>query len=483
MDDQRLLREFTERRSQGAFSELTRRYLRLVYSTCLRELGDVEAAQDATQVVFLLLARKARSLRGRAHLPGWLFHTARLVSKNLRKQERRRAEREQTVMRGMLEDEGGAAEWQSVDPYLNDALSSLKALDRDAVLLRFFEGCTLSEVGSQLGVSEEGARKRVDRALDKMRGYFTRHGIAAPSAALALLLSAHAAKAVPMDCVRSVQALSVPAASGAAVSSYAGAKIAHLTQGVIQVMTMTTFKTAAVVLVLAGAGVGGFWQIASGAQAASKGPIIAVSGPVPKIVQQAVHSAYAGDFSSLNSSLAPEMKSVLTKDAVSGTSAQLKALGSIKDTSLVSRQAMDDSEEYRFTIHAVLGTAEGRLDQTSDGKISLFELTPGAISPVTSPQALLDQAVALTVAGDAAALRAKSTPQMANLLTPDAVSSIQSQLRAFGSITKVTIDQKTNAGGAITAQFHIDFTSGQATGTLTEDAQSRIAGLEFHLAL
>jgi len=102
MHDGRLLREYAEHGSQAAFARLVERYLRLVYSACLRETGEAGPAEDAAQAVFLLLARKAPSLKGRASLAGWLFAASRLVSRNAVRQERRRRRQEQKAMEDPL---------------------------------------------------------------------------------------------------------------------------------------------------------------------------------------------------------------------------------------------------------------------------------------------------------------------------------------------------------------------------------------------
>ncbi|MEO7715789.1 MAG: sigma-70 family RNA polymerase sigma factor [Capsulimonas sp.] len=248
MNDQRLLRDFTERESQAAFSELSKRHMGLVYSTCRRELGDSDLAQDATQAVFLLLAQKAKALRRHPHLPAWLFNAARLVSKNIRRTEQRRQRQEQALMEQTLR---GASqiepEWDAIDPFVNDALAALKDRDRNAILLRFFEERTLAETGAILGISEAGVRKRVDRSLEKIRLHLQRREIAVSVSALSLLLAAHAAKAIPDRCTTAIQALSASVAADGAALANVSPHIAQITQGAIRSMKIASFKTAAVI--------------------------------------------------------------------------------------------------------------------------------------------------------------------------------------------------------------------------------------------
>ena len=149
MQDNALLTQYAQNRSDAAFSQLVARHLPLVYRTCRRELASDTLAEDAAQVVFLLLARKAKSLRAGPSLAGWLYQTSVFVAKDIRKQEARRTRREEAVMQQALHAQTApAADWDTVEPHLNAALSVLKPADRNAVLLRFFEGHTLAETGA-----------------------------------------------------------------------------------------------------------------------------------------------------------------------------------------------------------------------------------------------------------------------------------------------------------------------------------------------
>ena len=234
MDDWLTLRKYVDQDSQEAFAALMSRYLGLVYSVCRREMADDAAAEDVTQAVFILLARKAPTLRRGVVLSGWLFQTARFAAKNARLQAQRRAGYEQKAAEEMLpRTETEDAAWAEIEPVLNQSLAALKASDRDCVLLRFFQGLTFAEVGTALGLSEEAARKRVTRALDKMRHFFGMNSVSVPVAALAVLLSAHAAKAAPAHL------------SGATVNLLDGSIPGHITlisQGVLHAMKIAQMK-------------------------------------------------------------------------------------------------------------------------------------------------------------------------------------------------------------------------------------------------
>lgn len=195
MQDDLLLTQYDQNGSEAAFSQIVARHQTLVYGTCRRELGSEVLAEDAAQVVFLLLARNARKLRMRQSLAGWLYQTAVFVSKNARKQEARRLRKEEAAMQEVINQQAmPEPAWISIEPLLNGALSSLKPADREAVLLRFLEGHTLTETGVLLGVSEDAARMRCARAVEKMRGYLKSHGVPVSGVILVGLLADEAAR-------------------------------------------------------------------------------------------------------------------------------------------------------------------------------------------------------------------------------------------------------------------------------------------------
>ena len=236
MDDWQTLRNYVDHNSEEAFAALMARYVGLVYSVCRRELADDQAAEDVTQAVFLLLARKAHTLRRGVILSGWLFQTARFAAKNARLQAQRRWAYEQKAAEEMLsQTETEDAAWADIEPVLNQSLAALRAADRDCILLRFFQGLSFVEVGIALGLSEEAARKRVTRALEKMRQFFGKNGVIVPGATLAVVLSAHAAKAAPAHL------------SGAAAHILAGSvpgSISLITEGVLHAMKIAQIKLA-----------------------------------------------------------------------------------------------------------------------------------------------------------------------------------------------------------------------------------------------
>lgn len=216
-DDSTLLRQFAEGRSDEAFAELVRRHLNLVYSAALRKTGgDAHLAEDVSQSVFALLARKAAVLARHPVLIGWLYTTTHFTASKFVRAERRRRTREQEAqaMQNLLSSPAPEADWDRLRPALDDVMHELSERDREAILLRFFESHPFAEVGARQGVSENAARMRVERALDKLHDLLARRGITSSAAALTLLLTEHAVAAAPAGLAAAVSGTAVAGAAG-----------------------------------------------------------------------------------------------------------------------------------------------------------------------------------------------------------------------------------------------------------------------------
>ncbi len=220
MDDKSLLEEFVAHRSETAFRTLTDQYLNLVYSTALRETNDPQMAQDVTQAVFILLARKAERLPKNVLLAGWLYRTTHFVASRAKRSELRRQRREQEAFQ-MQQNQSADDTWKNVAPMLDEALTKLRETDRNAIILRFFQNQPLGKIGQTLGVSEEAAGKRVARALDTLRGFFDRRGFSVTSGVLAVSLAKHSAHAAPALLGQSVVTNVFLHAPSAATAHYA----------------------------------------------------------------------------------------------------------------------------------------------------------------------------------------------------------------------------------------------------------------------
>jgi RNA polymerase sigma factor (sigma-70 family) len=198
--DSELLQEFSGQRSQSAFAELVGRHVDLVYSAALRQVnGDVHLARDVAQLVFIDLSRKARQLDARESLVGWLYTSVHHAAANAVRSERRRRTHEQraAAMQTIEQAQDDRPDWEQLRPVLDEAMLELDEADRDAVLRRFFSGESFAAIGEALELSHEAARKRVERALDRLRGLLARRGITSSASALGLALSQHAVSAAP----------------------------------------------------------------------------------------------------------------------------------------------------------------------------------------------------------------------------------------------------------------------------------------------
>jgi RNA polymerase sigma factor (sigma-70 family) len=241
-DDMKLVRQYAADQSESAFATLVSRHTNLVYSVALRQVGHPQLAEEVTQVVFVILARKAGSLNQKTILPGWLYRTACYVSSSARKRELRRQQREQEAyMQSTLDEIKADAAWQQMAPLLEEAMLQLGQTDRDALVLRFFERRSLNEVGSALGASEDAAKKRVNRAVEKLRGFFTRRGVVLPATVFLAAISANSVQAAPAALATAITAVGVVKGATASGSTLT------LIKGALKVMAWSKAKTAIVV--------------------------------------------------------------------------------------------------------------------------------------------------------------------------------------------------------------------------------------------
>jgi len=249
MDDASLLRRYVESASDEAFATLVSRHVNLVYSVALRQCGNPQHAEEITQVVFVILAKKAARVRPEA-LSSWLFQTTRLTTNNFLRSEASRHRREQEAYMQSTLNESGSETWLKIAPLLDEAVSGLREKDRRAILLRFYEGRNLREVGTVLNTSEVAAEKRVSRALEKLRCFFAKRGVNSNAGIIAGVISANSVHAAPALLAKSATAIALTKGAAASGSTLT------LIKGALKIMAWTKAKTALVagVIVLLAAG-------------------------------------------------------------------------------------------------------------------------------------------------------------------------------------------------------------------------------------
>lgn len=241
IDDSELLRRYVEERSESAFAELVQRKTGLVYSAALRQVGgDMLLAQDVSQSVFIDLARKAREVSSRPVLTSWLYVSTRFAALNALREKTRRETRERAaqIMNEIESTSVTEADWERLRPLLDTALCELPERDRSVLLMRYFEGQPFAQLGQQLGIAENSARMKAERALDKLRLKLARRGITSTAAALGLVLTTHAVSAAPAG-------LATTLASGALAQSAAVGGGVGVMVKIGQFAAMKKFQTLA----------------------------------------------------------------------------------------------------------------------------------------------------------------------------------------------------------------------------------------------
>jgi RNA polymerase sigma factor (sigma-70 family) len=278
--DMELLEAYGQQDSEEAFAELVRRHVDLVYSAALRHVSVPAQAEEITQAVFVILARKAAGLRSNIVLEAWLYETARLTSLSFLRGEHRRRRREQEAyMQSVLNETANEPTWNQLSPLLDDAMARLGKKDRDAVILRFFKGKSLAEIAATLQTTEAAAQSRVHRAVGKLQRFFLKRGIDSTAEAIAGAMSANAVLVAPASLAKTATAIGL--AKGMATST----STTTLIKGALKLMAWTKIKVTVVI--------GAISLLAIGTT------VIATKAftPASKIVSPViVASAYPGDW-------------------------------------------------------------------------------------------------------------------------------------------------------------------------------------------
>lgn len=239
-------------RSERAFAALVGSLNRLVHSAALRRTGQIQLAEEVSQNVFAILARKASSLRNHPCLEAWAMETTRLEARTVLRSERRRqskiaalTQETEALSSNPAETMHSSNHWQEALPILDDALARLPMKDRRLIIERFYQEKKFSEIAAATGQTEGACKKRLKRTLDKLSGLLTARGVTLSVTVIASALGSELARSAPSQAA----ALMAPKALAAASS------VTTTTLLTNTVFTMSTIKTStltvAVVIALA----------------------------------------------------------------------------------------------------------------------------------------------------------------------------------------------------------------------------------------
>src|SRR6266404_5456905 len=216
--DLELLQNYARNKSEESFTALVNRHLNLVYSAALRQVRSPQLAEEVVQSAFMDLARQAQGLAPDTVLTAWLYQVTRRTAINVVRREARRQIREQ-VASELTAMNATANDWTHVEAILDEAMHALNETDRTAVLLRYFENKSLREVGQILGASDNAAQKRIARAVERLREFFTRHGVSIGASGLVGAISANAVQAAPMGLAATISTAALISGTTVAASA------------------------------------------------------------------------------------------------------------------------------------------------------------------------------------------------------------------------------------------------------------------------
>ncbi|MDR3458034.1 MAG: sigma-70 family RNA polymerase sigma factor [Verrucomicrobiae bacterium] len=249
--DIQLLQDYAVTGSEAAFRELVTRHTDFVFSAALRQVESPDLAGDVAQSVFTDLARKARpvaeKMPGQGSLAGWLHRSTRYAALNHLRDTRRRQSNERQAMEQLLTNTGSAPDWEHIKPVLDEALDSLGDEDREALLLRYFKNQDFRAIGLALGTSDDTAQKRVSRAVDRLRDYFSQRHVTIGASGLVGLISANAVQSAPVGLAAAITTAAL--AGTAAVST---STVIAATKTIAMTTLQKTLVTAALTTAIGG---------------------------------------------------------------------------------------------------------------------------------------------------------------------------------------------------------------------------------------
>jgi len=250
LTDFEIARAFPRDSSDELFEAVVRQKYGFVYGVCLRKLKNEMNAEDAAQAVFITLAAKQREIKSGGHLTAWLYKTASFACNNLAKIDARNRRKiaiaENEMQREASYISPGSPE---IDDLLDKAIGSLSDPDRAAVLLRFADGLTVSEIAEALRISHGAAAQRIARSIEKLRAYFMKNGVVLTIDVVGSILADKLAEPNTMPDIDAILT-QIRSAIGAGNSS---AHVNAISQGVI--LQMKILQTKVILTTIFGIGI------------------------------------------------------------------------------------------------------------------------------------------------------------------------------------------------------------------------------------
>jgi RNA polymerase sigma factor (sigma-70 family) len=276
LDDITLLRKYVADNSEEAFATLVTRHINKVYSVALRHTRNPDQAEEITQAVFVILARKSASLAtgwrprlvAATSLSGWLHQTARLAAVTFIRSAVRRTRREQEAPMESVLNKADTDVWEQIAPLLDAAMARLNETDRHVVVLRFFDGKSMGEIGAALGSNEDAAKKRVGRALDKLQKYFSRRGVHSTTDTIAQAITTNSVQSAPALLIQTTTAVALAKGAAASISTLTLAKATLVAMKTKTIVATATATAAALIL-----GSGGYFVYHLAAARAPSAPV------------------------------------------------------------------------------------------------------------------------------------------------------------------------------------------------------------------
>jgi RNA polymerase sigma factor (sigma-70 family) len=259
LDDVQLLHRFLSQRDENAFTALVQRYGAMVWGLCVRRLGETPEAEDAFQATFLVLVRKASSLRGPQLLGPWLYGVAYRTALKLRGQRARRRARETPLPEHLAEERQGSM-WSELRPVLDEEIHRLPTKYRLPVLLCYLQGLSSEEAAQRLGCAKGTVFSRLARARGLLRRRLVRRGVDVSAGALTVMLAENEVlRAAPSLAPREMTVRTSLLFAAGTAGQTLSAPLAALVEGVVRSMFLSKVKFVVIVVLalgLVGTGLG-----------------------------------------------------------------------------------------------------------------------------------------------------------------------------------------------------------------------------------